>query len=403
MKKRDKIEQYCKNRNINMSNEQGGNVDGVEQQQSLQQQNLQEHGLQQNLLEQLEFKNQQLNRMAAALQELQIREQSHQQRERVMKEVRYMSTFTGKSEVTINSFISSVEYYLQGITDISIRKCMVRAIYYEKIQGEAKETIINIPHPDDWDTIKAALKSRYKPDIEPAEIYRKISALRINTVSELVLEIQNIKYKADELQIYYNDSNYIDLSNVNTFLVNTIKEMAQGTLLDRIFEEKDLDKIINIINKRKFEDACIRPEFKRSNHHFNSQNRNKNLYENKFNNSNQRKNNTQNNSNNSHAKPNNLDNFYNRPKFQNTSNYKQFSRNCSQNNNSGQYRQQNYNRQDNQNYSNSRQFNRNYHNNNSGQYRKGLPMEVENIQQVSNSNSKSKNEAEANNVEFFMN
>lgn len=48
-------------------------------------------------------------------------------------------------------------------------------------------------------------------------------------VSELIVEIQNIKYKSDELTLYYQNDHYIDLSNVNSILVNTLKEMTHNS------------------------------------------------------------------------------------------------------------------------------------------------------------------------------
>ncbi|CAD7087687.1 unnamed protein product [Hermetia illucens] len=93
-----------------------------------------------------------------------------------------MTGFTGTNEVSLNAFISSTEYYLNSINDEEIRKAATRQIYFEKIQGAAKDAIINIPAPDDWELIKSNLKLRFKPDMEPADIYRKINSLRINTL-----------------------------------------------------------------------------------------------------------------------------------------------------------------------------------------------------------------------------
>ena len=68
--------------------------------------------------------------------------------------------------------------------------------------------------------IKAALKLRFRPDVEPHQIYKKLSNLRINQVSELAIKIQNIKYKADEVIVYYQGEHCIDLTNIDNLLVN---------------------------------------------------------------------------------------------------------------------------------------------------------------------------------------
>ncbi len=216
------------------------------------------------LVEELTRREQQLEQMRQAYIELHQRQIANDGNlQRIMKNITHLPTFTGTGEVTINSLMSSVEYLLSTIRDEETRREATTAVYYRIIQGEAKNVIINIPQPDDWNQIKKALKLRYKPDTEPHEIYRKICNLRINSVSELAIETQNIKYKADEIKVYYRGDAGIDLSNVDSLLVNTVKEIIQGTLLDKIYEEHDLHTIIEIMMRRRDEDSCIRTEFKK--------------------------------------------------------------------------------------------------------------------------------------------
>ena len=331
------------------------------------------------LTAELQRKTQQLEQLTAAVQQIQTRQATDQHREKILREIRCMSTFTGQGEVCINSFICNVEYYLSSVMDENLKKCMVRAIYYEKIQGEATNVIINLPHPDDWQSIKVSLKLRYGPDMEPTEIYRKISSLKVNTVSELVVEIQNLKFKSDELIAYYTENNFIDLSNVDSILLNTIIEMTQGIVLDKIYEERDLMKVIGILRKRKFEDSDIRPEFRKHVNKFRSD----------------------------------TNNHVNRP-----SNNIQAS---SYKNNNRQLNNTNYRQNYNPNYNNNRPFNNNRYNNNSGQFRHNQqsgnfrgnsgqycqeqnyhkqrrvePMKIDNIEMKPEI-------CETNNVEFFIN
>ncbi|XP_055371965.1 putative uncharacterized protein DDB_G0282499 [Condylostylus longicornis] len=150
----------------------------------------------QQLVKEIETKNQQIIQLTAAVQHYQEREAANIAKEKIMREVRFMSTFTGKGEVTINSFISSIEYYLSSVQDAELKKLMVRTIYFEKIQGEAKDAIISIPEPDNWELIKSALRLRYKPDIEPAEIYRRINNIKCNSVEPM--DIGNIETKNND-------------------------------------------------------------------------------------------------------------------------------------------------------------------------------------------------------------
>lgn len=300
------------------------------------------------LIAELQRRNQQLEALRNAYQDLQNRERDVR-RDQIINHVKHMPTFTGHGDITINSFIRNVDYYLAEINNVEARRAFILAIYHERIQGEAKSTVINVPQPDNWDLIKATLKLRYKPDIEPFQLYRRISSLKVNSVSELAIEIQQLKYKADELIIYHEGDNFINLSNISGILVNTIKEMTQGTLLERIYEENVLENILLIMRRRRYEDSCIRPEFTKNRvinkdskrptpNNFRQQNRDSNDLQyrsgNNYHNNQFPSNYYPNNSN-----PNNNQN-HNRS-GQNRRYYQQ----SGNNRNSGQYRQQYFNRQ----------------------------------------------------------
>lgn len=309
--------------------------------------------------------------------------------EAVYRNIKYMSTFTGKGDVSVNSFISNVEYQLSTTNDVCIKQAMVRAIFYEKIQGEAKNCIINIPDPSDWDRIKVTLKLRYKPELEPSEIYKRIANLKVNSVSELATIIQDIKYKADEIQVYYRGQDHIDLSNVDSLLVNTIKEMTQGVLLDKIYYEKELGNIIVIMRDRRFEDTCIRKEYNKNINYQKHYSQNKNLNRNSACNNDLSNQNRSNNNKGQFQQNNYSNNNNSRPYRSNDNFYKN-------NNNSGNFR---HNQQGSGNFRN-----------NSGQYRhqqnfpKQRPvdpnaMEVENIQIKEHKINRNEN----NNIDFFIN
>lgn len=82
----------------------------------------------------------------------------------------------------------------------------------------------------------------------------------MNSLSELAIRIQNIKFKMDEPIIYHNNTLHMDLPNVELLQVNTVKEMAQGILFDKIYNMTDLSNIVRLMSGR--ESACIRPEWK---------------------------------------------------------------------------------------------------------------------------------------------
>lgn len=217
------------------------------------------------LVEELARRERQLEQLQSAYLELQNNQiPNNQGTDTIFKNVSQLPVFTGTNEITINSFISSSEYFLSTINRDDLKKEAIKAIFYRNIQGEAKNTVINIQQPDNWELIKKVLKLRYRPDTEPHHIYKRINNLRVNNVSELAIEIQNIKYKSDELINYYSGDHCIDLTNIDSLLVNTTKEMTQGTLLDKIYDERDLGNIMDIMTRRRFEDSCIRPEYRKN-------------------------------------------------------------------------------------------------------------------------------------------
>lgn len=283
-------------------------------------------------------------------------------RDNIFKTVNHLPTFTGTGEVTVNSFFSSTEYLLSTIPDENLKKEVIRTIFYKVIQGQAKDVVINLPTPDNWQLIKETLKLRYRPSIEPHHLYKLIANLRVQSVSELIVEIQNIKYKADELIIYYKDDHYIDLSNIDSLLVNTIKEMTQGVLLDKIYEERNINDILRIITRRRFENSCIREEYRKYKiNKFQNINRNQNFK-------------GQGNLNHNNYNKNNYNSNYMNNQTNNSGRYRV-------QNNSGQYRVQN----------NSGNFQRfaqaghpgpNFNQNRWNQPRQGQaePMEIDNIQ-----------------------
>ncbi|KAH8240302.1 hypothetical protein KR032_004309, partial [Drosophila birchii] len=211
-----------------------------------------------DLLEQLTIREKQLEQLQQAYLQLQNNPPANPaQQERLFKTINHLATFTGTGDISINSFFSSVKYLLQSIQDPELKREATRTIFYRTIQGQAKDVVINVPEPDNWELIKATLKLRYRPVTEPHQIYRRICDLRVNTVSELAVELQNIKYKTDELIVYHKQDNFIDLSNVESLLVNAAKEIIQGTLLDKIYEERGLGEILKIMMLRRYENSCI--------------------------------------------------------------------------------------------------------------------------------------------------
>ncbi|CAD7081764.1 unnamed protein product [Hermetia illucens] len=161
-----------------------------------------------------------------------------------------MTSFTGQGVITINEFIAKTEHYISGIGDYATHKAAVRFIYFEKIQGVAKQAIQNIEDVENWQLIKEKLKLRFKPAIESIDIFNQIVNIRINSVSELIDVIVRIKEQSEELIAYHGEEHYINLKCFESVLVNQVKEMTQGVLLDKIIELKTIDSVIEVMQKK---------------------------------------------------------------------------------------------------------------------------------------------------------
>jgi len=328
-----------------------------------------------DLLEQLAIRERQLEQLQQAYVQLQGNGNNPAQQERLFKNINRLATFTGTGEISINSFFSSVEYLLQTVEDPQLKREATRTIFYRTIQGQAKDAVINIPEPDNWDLIKATLKLRYRPDTEPHQIYKRICDLRVNSVSELAVEIQNIKYKNDELIVYHMNDNFIDLSNVESLLVNTAKEMTQGTLLDKIYEVRDLSTILKIMMQRRYENSCIRYQYRKGRP-------NQNNYRNNNQNTNQQYNQQNNTMQNAHQNKNT------NQQYNQQNNTMQNVHQNYQSNNSGQVRQNNTPQNFRGNNSGqSRRYQNNQWNQQAGSHQSRqnrpanvVPMEVDNIE-----------------------
>ncbi|XP_073835561.1 uncharacterized protein isoform X2 [Musca autumnalis] len=137
------------------------------------------------VLAEIARKDEQIERLRSAYIELQQSSQQHNStRESILKAISYIPIFTGSGEITVNSFFCSTEYLLSTTNNEELKKEAVRLIFYKIIQGQAKNTIINIPEPDNWELIKETLKLRYRPSVEPHQIYRMIANLKVNNVKQ---------------------------------------------------------------------------------------------------------------------------------------------------------------------------------------------------------------------------
>nr|XP_036675925.1 uncharacterized protein LOC118878203 [Drosophila suzukii] len=205
-----------------------------------------------DLLEQLAIRERQLEQLQQAYVQLQGNGNNPAQQERLFKNINRLATFTGTGEISINSFFSSVEYLLQTVEDPQLKREATRTIFYRTIQGQAKDAVINIPEPDNWDLIKATLKLRYRPDTEPHQIYKRICDLRVNSkiltttmLLTTILMTMAITTTAGTLTIQEipDQDGYAQIEMKNQDIIITTD------IVVHIINLKDIDNILNEIGK----------------------------------------------------------------------------------------------------------------------------------------------------------
>ncbi|KAI8114880.1 hypothetical protein CVS40_12818 [Lucilia cuprina] len=177
-------------------------------------------------------RHQQLEQLRSAYLELQQQQQPQQhqqynQLDRILKNVSYLPVFTGVGDITINSFLSSAEYLLTTIGEESLKKEAIKAI------------VINVQQPDNWTIIKKTLKLRYRPDVEPHQIYRRINELRVNNIWMMIILV------------------IIMLTPMSKGTITTKQLTEQSGFIDIFIKNreivKELDIILHIINLQEIE------------------------------------------------------------------------------------------------------------------------------------------------------
>ncbi|XP_055388328.1 uncharacterized protein LOC129616780 isoform X2 [Condylostylus longicornis] len=91
--------------------------------------------------------------------------------EYIRKAVNYLKPFNGEEQYSITSFIRTMENIINDINPEPFTfKHIIKNIFNEKIQGNAKTKILDIEDSSDWAKTKERLKSEYQPKIHVTEI-----------------------------------------------------------------------------------------------------------------------------------------------------------------------------------------------------------------------------------------
>lgn len=84
--------------------------------------------------------------MAVLLQQLSNKNSFNGNKDKILKEIYFMSSFFLREEASINGFVNNVECFLGMMQDVE--KAAICSIYFEEIVAEAKDVIINVQSDD---------------------------------------------------------------------------------------------------------------------------------------------------------------------------------------------------------------------------------------------------------------
>ena len=269
-----------------------------------------------------------VERLTIALEALATRNPAQSRAVGIMKEIAYIKEYNGDQE-ELTQFLTVVQIHLDSV-DNNTRQELWQAIFNTKIQGPAKELLIN-NQPEGWEEAKLLLKQHFRPTVSYKDISRRISNLKVSSISDLNQQVEKLIKEVNTFATYEIKS--VETKNCfYTVLVDKIKQIVAGNLSRDIRDKFILHEIKEILYSYiGFDYNNLDRKFVVDDRHPTQKHKNNNRHDT----SNPTQNNKSNNPN-----PNNQTRNTNNYK-DNSGQYRQRSSDTQQNN-SGQHRQNNY-------------------------------------------------------------
>lgn len=181
-------------------------------------------------------------RLIAALENL-ANLQRPNRAETIIKQIAYIKEFSGDRK-QLTQFLTTVGGHLSAIDEES-REEAWQVIYNIKITGAAKELLLN-NRPENWESARNLLKQHFRPSTNYKDLSRRITQLKVCSISDLNSKIEYIIEEINTFATY--ESNTAETRQTfYALLVNRIKQIVSGNLSRDIRNLFDLHEVKEIL------------------------------------------------------------------------------------------------------------------------------------------------------------
>lgn len=159
------------------------------------------------------------------------------------KEIAYIPEFSGDPR-TLTHFISIVDTHLANVPEN--RKGLIwNTIHNIKIIGKAKELLLNNT-ANSWPAAKVLLTHHFRPLSNLKDITRKINGIKVGSIAELHIKIENTIADINSFSLYEPDRDNVKIMLYHTLIIK-IKDLVTGSLARELRHINDLNEIKRIL------------------------------------------------------------------------------------------------------------------------------------------------------------
>lgn len=182
-------------------------------------------------------------RLTAALEQIAAISARNQHNRQPHKEIQYIPEFSGEHQ-KLTHFISMVDTHLETTAEDQ-RALIWRTIYNVKITGRAKELLLNNTVTS-WETARILLTQHFRPQFNVKDITRKINNLKVGSISELNVRIEQLIGDINALVLYETDRDNLKNMLYNSLTLK-IKDLVTGSLSRELRNVYDIHRVKEIL------------------------------------------------------------------------------------------------------------------------------------------------------------
>lgn len=181
-------------------------------------------------------------RLTTVVEQL-VKLQTENRNQSISKEISYITEYGGEPH-RLTHFLSIVETHLAK-TDEGRRTEIWQNIYNIKVVGRAKELLLN-NSVTTWDEAKNLLTQHFRPLFNAKDITRKINNMKVSSIMELCIKIEQILGDIYSFSLYEINSPEVRKLLESTLIVK-IKDTICGSLARDLRSEHDIHNIKKIL------------------------------------------------------------------------------------------------------------------------------------------------------------